>query len=180
MSDLGIFAIALVLILSGVASRARRRPPPPPSQWPTMAVVVGDSFGVGLGAQLAKLRPQGAQFSVTAEVGATTRAAFGQLGDVGRGPGIAFVSLGTNDGAGVFTRNEWTVRTSDLVARLRALGWRVVWLLPDWGPAASLPVPDAEVWTWRRPALEGDRLHPTADSYRVKATELARWMGWVR
>lgn len=139
--------------------------------------LIGDSYAVGLGPELAKLFPD---FKFEGHVGTNSAqwaahgAACGTCGDwlTTFKPDIVLVSLGVNDGA---TPNRANYQT--LVSGLHGLGARVVWIEPPAGvntPAvraaiASLGVPTVPATTT---PLTGDGLHPT--SYTSWARTIAQ------
>ena len=138
--------------------------------------LIGDSYAVGLGPELAKLFPD---FRYEGHVGNLTSqwanhsAACGTCGDwlTAFKPDVVLLSLGVNDGA---TPNRANYQT--LVSGIHGLGARVIWIEPPAGvntPAvraviASLGVPTVPATTT---PLAGDGLHPI--SYAPWAREVA-------
>ena len=168
------FAGTAVAALGAVVlvSRSSKTPLPAPKR----VALIGDSYAVGLGPELAKLLPD---FKFEGHVGTrpdqwlSHAAACGQCGDwlASFKPDVVLVSLGVNDGA---TPNPTTYQS--IVSRLQSLGARVVWLQPPAGvntPAAravisSLGVP---VVPATATPLATDGLHPR--SYSQWASEIA-------
>lgn len=172
----GIVAFAGVIVAAlGSIVLANRRPTTPLST-PKRISLIGDSYAVGLGPELAKLLPD---FKFEGHVGTrpdqwlSHAAACGQCGDwlATFKPDVVLVSLGVNDGA---TPNPTTYQS--IVSRLQSLGARVVWLQPPAGvntPAVraainSLGVPVVPSTTT---PLAVDGLHPR--SYSQWASEIA-------
>jgi len=146
-----------------------------PGASPKRVALIGDSYAVGLGPELAKLFPE---FRVEGHVGtnsaqwAAHSAACGSCGDwlTTFKPDVVLVSLGVNDGTTPNARNY-----NDIVQGLHGLGARVIWIEPPARvdtPAvraviASLGVPTVPATTMPL----ADRLHPT--SYAPWAQEIA-------
>lgn len=139
--------------------------------------LIGDSYAVGLGPELAKLLPD---FKYEGHVGTSTwewatrnRRECEQCGDwlTSFRPNIVIVSLGVNDGNAPKLANYQTI-----VRGVHGLGAHVVWIQP---PAAvrtpahaminSLGVRTVPATTT---PLSADRLHPT--SYAPWAQEVAQ------
>ena len=134
---------------------------------PKRVALIGDSYAVGLGPELANLFPD---FKYAGVVGTNTSqwangsAACGTCGDwlAAFKPDVVLVSLGVNDGATPNPANYHTI-----VRRLHGLGARVVWIEPPAlvrtaarGVIASLGVPIIPGTT--TPLASGSRLHPAA------------------
>jgi len=168
-------AAGSVLLVGGafVAARRERRPAIAAAKG---VALIGDSYAVGLGPELAKLLPN---FKYEGHVGTTTGgwaahvAACGQCGDwlTTYKPDTVLVSLGVNDG---MAPNP--AHFQRIVQALNSIGAHVVWIEP---PAAvktasrsvieSLGVP---VVPATRTPLAGDGLHPK--SYAQWAQEVAQ------
>jgi lysophospholipase L1-like esterase len=165
-------------ILGGIGAlvRASRKSAPPPKR----VALIGDSYAVGLGPELAKIFPE---FKFEGHVGNTTAAwashaaSCGSCGDwlTTFKPDVVLVSLGVNDGA---TPNPTNYQT--IVRALHGIGARVVWI----GPPANVQHVDAERQTIASlgvqevPAtqiqLASDGLHPSGAGYRTWAQEIAK------
>jgi lysophospholipase L1-like esterase len=170
-----------LLVLAG---RKSTKPSPP-----KRVALIGDSYAVGLGPELAKIFPD---FKFEGHVGTTSSqwanhaAACGTCGDwlTAYKPDVVLVSLGVNDGhlspappvPGVPT-HPYTGSYQRIVQALQSIGARVVWIEP---PAAvktdsrsaieSLGVP---VVPATQTPLSADGLHPTGAGYRTWAKEIA-------
>jgi hypothetical protein len=154
------------LVLGGLAALLRANRSTVPAA-PKRMALIGDSYAVGLGPELAKIFPD---FRYEGHVGNLTSqwaahsAACGTCGDwlTTFKPDVVLVSLGVNDGD---TPNRANYQT--LVSGLHGLGARVIWIEPPAGvntPAvraviASLGVPTVPATTT---PLAGDGLHPTS------------------
>lgn len=137
--------------------------------------LIGDSYAVGLGPELAKafqtFKFEGHVGTNTAQW-ATHAAACGQCGDwlTAYKPDVTLVSLGVNDGTTPNAANYQAI-----VRALHGIGGRVLWIEPPAGvntPAvraviASLGVPTVPA---TRTPLGGDGLHPR--SYSPWALEI--------
>jgi lysophospholipase L1-like esterase len=144
---------------------------------PKRVALIGDSYAVGLGPELAKLIPgfkfAGVERTNTSQW-ANHAAACGACGDwlTAFKPDIVLVSLGVNDGATPNTANYQRI-----VQGLQKIGARVVWIEPPAdvnAPAtreaiASLGVPTVPATT---APLASDGLHPR--NYGPWAQEIAR------
>jgi hypothetical protein len=145
---------------------------------PRRIALIGDSYAVGLGPELAKLLPG---FQYEGHVGTTTgqwashAAACGECGDwLGEfRPSVVLVSLGVNDGPSPSLSNYQAI-----VRELHGKGARVVWLDPPAGVAAAMPMRSvvAELGVDVIPApplaLRSDGVHP--QSYAPWAAEIAK------
>ena len=141
--------------------------------------LIGDSYAVGLGPELAKLLPD---FRFEGHVGisaagwmacaacATWLPAFH--------PDLVLVSLGANDGPAPDPTPYQT-----LVRTLHGLGARVAWVEPPAGLAtangardviASLGVPTVPA---TRVSLGPDGVHPVGNGYAAWASEIAKVVG---
>lgn len=167
-----------VLGVLGVATLASRKA----ASVPTIkrVALIGDSYAVGLGPELAKLLPT---FKFEGVVGTNTSqwanhaAACGQCGDwlTAYQPDVALVSLGVNDGGAPDLANYQTI-----VRALHGIGARVVWIEPPAavnapnvrGVIASLGV---QVIPAMAMAMAPDGLHPA--SYRPWAQAIAQAIG---
>jgi lysophospholipase L1-like esterase len=165
------------LVLGGLAAllRATHKSTSTP---PKRVALIGDSYAVGLGPELAKIFPE---FKYAGVVGtnstqwATHSAACGTCGDwlTAFKPDVVLVSLGVNDGA---TPNATNYQT--LVRGLHGLGARVVWIEPPddvRNANATRQIVDSlgvqEVHT--KVPLASDGLHPTGAGYAQWAKEIA-------
>ena len=163
-------AVVAGLVAAKVYNEKHRRPPP------KRVALIGDSYAVGLGPELAKIYPD---FKFEGHVGnntwqwATHQKACGQCGDwlTTFKPDLVLVALGVNDAKPNPTDYQTIVRG------LRSIGARVVWVEPpmqrmtnalydavqssgvERAPAPNLPLVDG--------------LHPTGDGYRTWASEIA-------
>lgn len=163
---------AVLGALGALVAASRERP----ATGPRRIALIGDSYAVGLGPELAKIVPN---FRYEGHVGTNTRQwadSAPACGDCGRWladfhPTIVLVSLGVNDGAAPNPKNYGAI-----VGTIHGTGARVVWVEP---PAsvktaarsviASLGVPTVPATTT---PLSGDKLHPL--SYRTWAAEAAK------
>ncbi len=137
--------------------------------------LIGDSYAVGLGPELAKLIPI---FKYAGVVGTNTSqwanhsAACGTCGDwlTAYKPDVVLVSLGVNDGA---TPNSTSYQR--IAQGLQKIGARVVWIEPPAAvnaPAARAAIASLGVSTIPAPSLPmANSLHPT--SYSQWAREIA-------
>lgn len=162
-------------ILGGIGALvlASRSSKPTPHK---RVALIGDSYAVGLGPELAKLLPD---FRYAGVVGTNTAqwashsAACGSCGDwiTAFKPDVVLVALGVNDG------NPNLSNYQTIVKGLHGLGARVVWIEPPAGvnaPAvrsiiASLGVQTVPATTV---PLAGDGLHPAAGGYKIWAQEI--------
>jgi hypothetical protein len=142
--------------------------------------LIGDSYAVGLGPELAKLFPE---FRAEGHVGTTTwqwanhNAACANCGDwlTTFKPDIVLVSLGVNDGS---SPNSGHYQT--LVRGIQGIGARAVWIEPPASvnaPAtrkaiAALGIPTVPA---TNTPLASDGLHPT--SYAPWAHEILQTLG---
>lgn len=166
----GIVAAAIGAVV--LASRRSKAPLPAPQR----VALIGDSYAVGLGPELAKLL---SIFKFEGHVGTNTgqwaahAAACGQCGDwlAAFKPTLVLVSLGVNDGASPNSTNYRSI-----VRGLQSLGARVVWLQPPAGvntPAVRATINALGVPVVPAPTtpLAADGLHPR--SYGDWAAQIA-------
>jgi hypothetical protein len=161
----------LILSVTVVILRAKRSDPKE-----QRIALIGDSYAVGLGPELAKLLPD---FKFEGHQGTnTSQWAHGsqKCGECGAWltafkPDLVLVSLGVNDGA---TPNLANYQT--LVRGLHGLGARVVWIEPP--AAVNSPAPRAVIASLgvstipaTQTPLSADGLHP--QSYAPWAQEIA-------
>ena len=159
----------------GIAALVSRRTSTPPKR----VALIGDSYAVGLGPELAKLLPD---FKSEGHVGTNTSqwahhaAACGQCGDwlTAFKPDVVLVALGVNDGQ---TPNPANYQT--IVRALHGLGARVLWIEPP--AAVSAPAVRAVIASLgvqMVPALAlpmaPDGLHPS--SYNPWSIEIIRYV----
>lgn len=144
---------------------------------PKRIALVGDSYAVGLGPELAKLL---SGFKFSGVVGTNTSqwanhsTACGTCGDwiTAYKPDIVLVSLGVNDGSAPNPANYQTI-----VRGLHGVGARVVWIEPPAGvsaPAVRSVIESLGVQTVPATTtpLSGDGLHPR--SYGEWAREVTK------
>jgi lysophospholipase L1-like esterase len=144
---------------------------------PKRVALIGDSYAVGLGPELAKLLPT---FKYEGHVGTTTGAwaahasSCGQCGDwlPAFKPDLVLVSLGVNDGVSPNPTNYQTI-----VRALHGLGARVVWIEPPAAvnaPAVRAVIASLGVQTIpaTQAPLAADRLHPA--DYQTWANDIAQ------
>lgn len=168
----------------------RKRPTLPTTQ---RVALIGDSYAVGLGPELAKLIPT---FKYAGVVGTNTSqwanhsAACGTCGDwlTAFKPDVVLVSLGVNDHfspappiSGVPVR-PYTGSYQQIVSALHGIGARVVWIEPPAAvnaPAARTAIASLGVSTVPAPSLPlaSDKLHPTGNGYQVWARDIAVAIG---
>lgn len=155
-----------------IALVSRRSTGPAP---PSRVALIGDSYAVGLGPELAKIIPI---FKYEGRVGMST---LGWDSCTACGnwlpsfqPELVLVSLGVNDGSAPNIANYQTV-----VQRLHGIGARVVWIeppaavsTPSRAVIAALGVPTVPA---TMTPLSADGLHPR--SYAGWALEVARAIG---
>lgn len=121
------------VVAVGVVAMSRRSSAAPMITSPQRVALIGDSYAVGLGPELAKLIPN---FKFEGHVGTNTAqwanhtAACGSCGDwlTAFKPNLVLVSLGVNDGATPNITNYQRI-----VQGLNGLGAQVAWIEP---PAA--------------------------------------------
>jgi hypothetical protein len=138
--------------------------------------LIGDSYAVGLGPELAKLFPD---FKFEGRVGAGTHSYVVPSWISAFKPALMLVSLGVNDGAYPH-RNNYV----EILRQLYAAGVsHVVWIEPPTSSyfkpqlhnlLATLGVP---VMSSVTTPLASDSLHPTGTGYRVWAQEIAQAVG---
>lgn len=144
---------------------------------PKRVALIGDSYAVGLGPELAKLLPTfkyaGVVGTNTAEW-ATHASSCGTCGDwlTAFKPDVVLVSLGVNDGD---TPNPANYQT--IVRNLHGIGARVVWIEP---PAALNTPSRAVIDALGVPVVPGttvplaaDGLHPSGAGYATWAQQIA-------
>jgi hypothetical protein len=163
---------AMVAIGAIVTSSRRARAAAPV---PKRVALIGDSYAVGLGPELAKLIPE---FRAEGHVGtnsaqwASHASQCGQCGDwlTAFKPSLVLVSLGVNDGVSPNPTNYQSI-----VRGLQGIGARVVWLQPPAGvtTASRSIISSLGVSTMPAPQtpLAHDGLHP--QSYGSWAREIA-------
>jgi hypothetical protein len=161
---LAILGRVVVLALSG------KKPAPP-----KRVALIGDSYAVGLGLELAKLLPD---FKYAGVKGTNTsqwahhNLECGTCGDwlTAFKPDVVLVSLGVNDGASPNLANYQTI-----VRRLHGTGAKVVWIEPPAAvkaPAARAVIASLGVPTIPAPVLPmANALHP--QSYAEWAQKIA-------
>ncbi len=137
--------------------------------------LIGDSYAVGLGPELAKLLPG---FRYEGHVGMST---LGWLSCNACGnwlptfaPDVVLVSLGVNDGTAPISSNYQSV-----VQRLHGIGARVVWIEPPAAvnaPSARAVIESLGVQIVPAQVLPmaSDQLHPTGAGYQIWAQEIAQ------
>jgi lysophospholipase L1-like esterase len=153
---------------------ARKKTTPTAAQ---RVALIGDSYAVGLGPELAKLIPD---FKYEGHVGTNTSqwanhsSACGTCGDwlTAYKPGVVLVSLGVNDGMKPDSANYQRI-----VQGLQKIGAKVVWIEPPADvstPAVRATIASLGVQTVQatRTPLAGDHLHPR--SYSQWAQEVAQ------
>lgn len=154
-------------------SRSHMRPP-----LPARVALIGDSYAVGLGPELAKLFP--GEFKFEGRVGTNTAQwASHSSKCVNCGdwistfkPDLVLIALGVNDGNAPNVSNYQTI-----VRGLHGLGARVVWIQPPsdvWAPNVRNAIAALGVPTVPAPhaAMADDGLHP--QSYVPWAREVAQ------
>jgi hypothetical protein len=133
--------------------------------------LIGDSYAVGLGSELAKLLPD---FQHEGRVGVGTATYKTPPWLAPFEPDIVLVSLGVNDGAAPNPANYQAI-----VRALHGIGAKVVWIEPPAGVRndavrqviASLGVATVPATTT---PLAADGLHPAGNGYSVWAREIAQ------
>lgn len=161
------------LVLVAVKSEKGRLAPP------KRVALIGDSYAVGLGPELAKLFPDFRMEAVQGTNSAQWAQHSSKCGSCGGWlpafhPDVVLVSLGVNDDP----VNRTNYQT--LVRGLHGIGARVVWIEPP----ANVQHVDAErkiissLGVQTVPAtnvpLAADKLHPVGNGYRVWANEIAQ------
>ena len=164
-----IAAAGLALGVAGVM--ASRQASPRAATVPRRIALIGDSYAVGLGPELAKLLPN---FTYAGQVGAPTARWASWLPGwlVGYQPTLTLVALGVNDGNAPNSANYHAV-----VSALGGIGSRVVWIEPPAGvnaPAVRRVIESLGVETVPGSvvALRPDGVHP--QSYAAWAAVIAR------
>jgi lysophospholipase L1-like esterase len=170
----GLALGALGVVALGVKTLEEKRRPPVPKR----IALIGDSYAVGLGPELAKIYPE---FKYEGHVGTTTwqwanhDAACAVCGDwlTAFKPNVVLIALGVNDGTAPNSGHYQT-----LVRGIQGIGARAVWIEPPAvvkAPAARKAIAALGVPTV--PAtnipLAADGLHPTGSGYRAWAQEIA-------
>jgi len=159
-------------VISAVISSRKSKP-----ATPRRVALIGDSYTVGLGPELAKLIPD---FRYEGFVGTRTdqwashAQACGHCGDwlAAFKPSVVLVSLGTNDGASPNPANYQAI-----VRTIHGIGARVVWIEPPTAvkvPAVRAVIASLGVPTVPAPTLPmaSDGLHPK--SYSSWAAEIVQ------
>ena len=152
-----------------IASSKKKAALPPTSR---RVALIGDSYAVGLGPDLAKLIPN---FQFEGHVGTSTSQwanrspACGQCGDwlTAFKPDVALVSLGVNDGPSPNVADYQT-----LVRALHGIGARVVWVAPPAG--VSAPAARAVIASLGVPTVPAQNLTMAADGLHP-----ASYAGWA-
>lgn len=165
-----VAAGSLVLGTLGVLTLVSRRKGPTPAA--ERVALIGDSYAVGLGPELAKLLPS---FQYAGRRGAETAGFRLPSWLAPFKPAFVLVSLGVNDGARPDPANYQAI-----VQALHGMGARVVWIEPPAGVRndavrqiiASLGVQTVPATTV---PLAADGLHPTL--YGPWAREIATRLG---
>ena len=149
-------------------------------RWPApkRVALIGDSYAVGLGPELAKIFPD---FKFEGHVGsntwqwATHQKACGQCGDwiTAFKPDLVLVALGVNDVKPNLNDYQTIVRG------LRGIGARVVWIEPPVQRMTNalydaIRASDVERVPAPNVPLSADGLHPTGAGYQTWAQEIAR------
>jgi len=169
---LGVAAVAALVV-------ARRRAPP---KGPLRVALIGDSYAVGLGPELARLLPD---FQYEGHVGTSTRqwatgaAGCGQCGGwiPAYRPDVTVVSLGVNDGGAARLADYRAIADA-----VRANGSQVLWVEPPAGVTtptvgqtrqviAALGAPTVPA---TETPVSSDGLHP--QQYAGWASEIARYV----
>lgn len=144
---------------------------------PRRVALIGDSYAVGLGPELAKYFPD---FRFEGHVGTTTSnwarhtAACGQCGDwlTTFKPNVVFVSLGVNDGASINPTYYQSI-----VRGIQSLGTRAVWIQPPAAVQTNARDVIATLGVQTVPGtttpLSADGIHPS--SYASWAAEVASY-----
>lgn len=171
------FGGAVIGVVGAIAVSSRKRPALPTR---SRVALIGDSYAVGLGPELAKLLPD---FKYEGHVGTNTAQwahlspACGQCGMwlTSFKPDVALVSLGVNDGTAPNSSNYLIIANG-----LRTIGARVVWIEPP----AAVSTPSREIIRSQAlgvqtvpgttTPLAADGLHPR--SYAPWAQEVAQYV----
>lgn len=185
-----LLALGAVLLYKSImdAEAADTTPPSGPLLPPGGRVrLVGDSIGVGLAPQLAKmLEAQGYGFSARVKVGETITGLRNKVDASDADADLVLVSLGSNDAAFANPRME-EPKLAELLQVLRSKGARVVLVMPpsfvgdlnarqaavlDMFGAAVVPSVAIE---GNLPSVASDpmRLHPTPSGYAAYAAQIA-------
>lgn len=149
--------------------------------------VCGDSLAVGLGRAVRSIPHEGTTVRVYAQEGTTAQYWLRRIGVVtATRPQLVLVSLGVNDLVGTTGDAEiaFRARAKTIDNELRAVGARVVWLVPTWvawssrieSQLAAIGVEYLAQGLTEGPAPR-DGIHPTADQYRGWATAIMQRIG---
>jgi len=165
----------VILGAIGAIVLASRKPTPPAP--PKRVALIGDSYAVGLGPELAKLLPDFKYAGVegtNSSQWANHSAKCGTCGDwlAAFKPDLVLVSLGVNDGT---TPNPANYQA--IVRAMHGLGARVLWIEPPAAvnaPAVRSVIAALGVSTVPAPTLPmANSLHPTVAGYREWAKNIA-------
>lgn len=164
---------AVAASLWAVLLASRRTGPTPPKR----VALIGDSYAVGIGPELAKFLPtfryEGVQGTNSSQW-ANHSLACGTCGDwlTAFRPDVVLVSLGVNDGAAPNLASYQAI-----VRSLHGIGAKVVWIEPPAAvkTAARAVIASLGVQTVPAPTLPmANSLHPTTpDGYRMWARQIA-------
>lgn len=175
----GAGVLGAAAVVAAVVAQQRRDPSP---SSPLRVALIGDSYAVGLGPQLAQILPN---FQYEGHVGTSTLQwaqhdpACGACGDwlATSRPDLTLVALGVNDGDGADSANYEIV-----VDRLRGAGSRVLWVEPPAGvstPTSRVRQAIAGLGVATVPAtatpMAADGVHP--QQYGPWAREIASRIG---
>ena len=170
-----VFGVIGAAVLLGNSSKKKPAPAPAPTS-PQRIALIGDSYAVGLGPELAKLLPN---FQAEGHVGVGTAGWLNHTPSYASWltafrPTLTLVSLGVNDGSAPNPANYQA-----LVQALHGIGSRVVWIEPPAGvntPAVRDVIASLGV-TLVPPTptpLAPDGLHPAGTGYQAWAREVAQ------
>ena len=189
----GGLALGVAGVVATVASRSTRAASPR-ILVPRRIALIGDSYAVGLGPELAKLLPQfkyeGHEGSNVSQWAARAPACTQEDAHFGASPGIAascgdwletyqpnltLVALGVNDGNAPNSANYHTI-----VSAIHGIGSKVVWIEPPAGvgyPAVRGAIGSLGVQTiaGAKLALRPDGVHP--QNYATWARDIAQAIG---
>lgn len=169
-----VAAVGTAAGVLGLAALFGRKSTPGPVSVRGRVALIGDSYAVGLGPELAKLIPD---FKFEGHVGMST-AQWMNCASCGTwlptfNPSIVLVSLGANDGTAPASADYHSI-----VQALHGIGAKVVWILPPAGLANRAAVRDTigslgvPVVPATQTPLGHDGIHPV--SYAPWAAEIAR------